>query len=237
MTISRTILAVCSLICTTAYLAAAEPDNWAQSKAREALNQTATGTQPSAAAPAAKVTKPATPAPVAHPQAAPVFSTVTTAAPATQEEAQRAREALRQTLTELEAKEKAAPPTVAKSTEEIRAEKAAAGGEKKRRAAEAKAQEQTALEEKKRAAAEAKAHEADQKAAAAEAKARQAKGEKPKPTAAPKPSSDFSPLEAPPSQLPASKEDKLADLLRRYKADEITPEEYQARRAQILAEP
>ena len=34
-----------------------------------------------------------------------------------------------------------------------------------------------------------------------------------------------------------TKEQKLAELLRRYKADEITPHEYHLGRAQILAEP
>lgn len=47
----------------------------------------------------------------------------------------------------------------------------------------------------------------------------------------------FRPMEAPPSALPASKEARLADLLQRYKADKITPQEYHTQRAAILAEP
>jgi len=47
----------------------------------------------------------------------------------------------------------------------------------------------------------------------------------------------FAPLETPPSAVPATKEAKLADLLRKYKADDITPEDYHKARARILAEP
>jgi hypothetical protein len=36
---------------------------------------------------------------------------------------------------------------------------------------------------------------------------------------------------------PQSKEQRLADLLRRYSADEITPLEYHTERAKIIAEP
>ena len=36
---------------------------------------------------------------------------------------------------------------------------------------------------------------------------------------------------------PQSKEQRLADLLRRYNADEITPLEYHTERAKIIAEP
>ena len=88
------------------------------------------------------------------------------------------------------------------------------------------------------AAAEAKALEADQKAAAAEAEARNAKRDKTKPGAVTKVTpAAFAPLEPPPAAVPASKEAKLADLLRKYKADDITPEEYHKDRAKILAEP
>jgi hypothetical protein len=41
---------------------------------------------------------------------------------------------------------------------------------------------------------------------------------------------------APPSGLPASKEQRLNELLERYKADKITPSEYHQERAKILAE-
>jgi hypothetical protein len=50
-------------------------------------------------------------------------------------------------------------------------------------------------------------------------------------------SNEFAPLEPPPPAVSAAKEAKLDDLLRRYKADEITAEEYHKQRAHILAEP
>jgi hypothetical protein len=49
--------------------------------------------------------------------------------------------------------------------------------------------------------------------------------------------SSFPPLAGPPSALAADKEQRLQELLRKYKADQITPEEYHQQRAKILAEP
>lgn len=43
--------------------------------------------------------------------------------------------------------------------------------------------------------------------------------------------------EAPPSPIPATKELELAELLRKYRADEISPEDYHKQRAAILARP
>jgi hypothetical protein len=45
------------------------------------------------------------------------------------------------------------------------------------------------------------------------------------------------PIVAPPLPISATKEQRLQALLELYKADQITPEEYQKRRAAILAEP
>jgi hypothetical protein len=39
------------------------------------------------------------------------------------------------------------------------------------------------------------------------------------------------------TNAPPTKEQKLADLLRRYQADEITPYQYHMERARIVAEP
>ena len=47
----------------------------------------------------------------------------------------------------------------------------------------------------------------------------------------------FPPIQAPPTAISADKETRLAELLRKYKADEITPEEYHQQRAKILSEP
>jgi hypothetical protein len=53
-------------------------------------------------------------------------------------------------------------------------------------------------------------------------------------TAAPAPSAAPSPAVAPAA---TGKEQRLADLLRRYQADEITPLQYHTERAKIVAEP
>jgi hypothetical protein len=51
------------------------------------------------------------------------------------------------------------------------------------------------------------------------------------------PRPEFHPIPAPASPISGSKESRLADLLRQYKADEITPEQYHKQRVKILAEP
>jgi hypothetical protein len=48
--------------------------------------------------------------------------------------------------------------------------------------------------------------------------------------------SAFEPLQAPPSPLTGSKDERLKQLLDQYKADQITPEEYHKQRAAIVAE-
>jgi hypothetical protein len=45
------------------------------------------------------------------------------------------------------------------------------------------------------------------------------------------------PIQGPPVTISAAKQQELAALLARYKADKITPEEYHTERAKILAEP
>jgi hypothetical protein len=45
----------------------------------------------------------------------------------------------------------------------------------------------------------------------------------------------FPPLEGPAVPFSADKSQRLADLLQKYKADQITPEEYHTERAKILA--
>jgi hypothetical protein len=47
----------------------------------------------------------------------------------------------------------------------------------------------------------------------------------------------YQPLEGPPLPFSVEKQGKLAELLRRYRADEITPEQYHAERAKIIAGP
>jgi hypothetical protein len=47
----------------------------------------------------------------------------------------------------------------------------------------------------------------------------------------------FKPLEPPPLPISLEKQKQLADLLSQYKADQISPEQYHAQRAKILAAP
>ena len=44
-------------------------------------------------------------------------------------------------------------------------------------------------------------------------------------------------MEVPPDPLTSAKAARMAELLQRYKADQITPQEYHTQRAAILAEP
>ena len=78
----------------------------------------------------------------------------------------------------------------------------------------------------------------------AEAKAQETAG---KPLAQPKAgeamkkpakaASAFTPIQVPPPAVSADKQTRLAELLRKYKADALTPEEYHKQRAKILSEP
>jgi hypothetical protein len=47
----------------------------------------------------------------------------------------------------------------------------------------------------------------------------------------------FKPMQAPDLGISNDKQQRLSDLLQKYRADQITPEEYQQQRAKILAQP
>jgi hypothetical protein len=47
----------------------------------------------------------------------------------------------------------------------------------------------------------------------------------------------FPAIEAPPLPISADKQGRLNELLRKYRNDEISPEQYHTDRAKILAEP
>ena len=47
----------------------------------------------------------------------------------------------------------------------------------------------------------------------------------------------FPPLKGPPPAVSATKQQRLDELLLKYRTDQITPEEYHEQRAKILAEP
>jgi hypothetical protein len=60
----------------------------------------------------------------------------------------------------------------------------------------------------------------------------------PRPKARPAPvATVFDPIPAPPSTFSASQQARLAELLKEYQADALTPEQYHKERAKILAEP
>ena len=259
MQAAKTLLTLLALGLCVGTVSQARPDTEAQAKAREALRkkmaeldgQPATPAPPAAPAPAApakpakapKATPPPQPTPPPQAVAAPVAAAPVAAAPAagtaTPEQIERLRESTRQKIAELNAQGKSAPASVAtpppaavaatppaapdapappaKSAAEIRAEEKAAAAEAKRLAEEDKARQKAEAE-----AAKAK-EAAEAKAAAAQAKS------------APK-GPTFDPIPAPPSNLAESKETRLADLLKKYKAEEITPEQYHTERAKILAE-
>jgi hypothetical protein len=51
-----------------------------------------------------------------------------------------------------------------------------------------------------------------------------------------KPGLDFPPLVGPPLPIAADKQQRLSVLLQKYRADQITPEQYHVERAKILGE-
>ena len=51
------------------------------------------------------------------------------------------------------------------------------------------------------------------------------------------PALNFQPLEGPPLPISSEKQQRLRELLERYKVDQVTPEQYQVDRAKILAGP
>ena len=80
------------------------------------------------------------------------------------------------------------------------------------------------------------AREKAEKAARAQAQPQPKPPKPPKESPALKPSPAFKALEAPVLPISADKQQRLAELLRKYKADELTPEQYHAERAKILTE-
>jgi len=65
--------------------------------------------------------------------------------------------------------------------------------------------------------------------------AKEAQPAKPEVTSYPGKSLGFNPVEAPPPPVSAEQEAALHDLLSRYMANEVTPDQYQAERKKIMA--
>jgi DNA polymerase III gamma/tau subunit len=125
--------------------------------------------------------------------------------------------------------EQTAKPTEAAKAEKQKQSDAMAAA----KAAKAEKQRQADIAEAiKEATANAKLKQAPQ------AKKALAVNEKPQPTKPGEPASSASmPVPAAPTYLTLTKEQKLNELTRRYKNDEITPLQYQTERARIIAEP
>ena len=127
-----------------------------------------------------------------------------------------------------------APPPTATSpqaiTNKAELKKQAQADAKAKKEAEKKAKAEAVAKKK----AEAKARkEAEAKAKAEKGKAGQSTTNAPAVRKAPV----TKPLESPPLPISADKEQRLQELLKKYKADQLTPEQYQTERAKILAEP
>jgi len=152
------------------------------------------------------------PAPVAPPAAQPTFRAPVLNAPppVAPEKIEQVREALRQKMRETEVQPATGTPElpVVQGPNPVAPEKLDAAREALRQEmVEAEAQEQARKEAERRDAA-----------------LRQQSG-------------GYEPLRGPPVALAASKQLRLQNLLAAYRADQITPEQYHAERAKILAEP
>jgi hypothetical protein len=245
----KSIFAICAVALLAGSLGLRAADTPAQAKAREALRKklnelesplpstsapapaapvqsASVAVTPATPKPAAAVAAPAAPAVVAPETPAVATQVVAPASsapeapagesfssvppPSNNQTTDKAREAVRQKWSELEAQDKAsqASPPVAPAPEAKTA---------------VKTQKETTKEPP---AAETKKAKPAEKAAEAQAKV------KPEQAAA-----GLQPLMAPPIPISQAKEARLQELLKNYKADQITPEEYHKQRAAILAEP
>lgn len=198
-------------------------DTEAQAKAREALRKQSSDIQPTAPQPV--VAQPAA-------AAAPVAITMAPAAPATDPQTiEKARQAVRQELDQLN---HGSPdsPEVAKAREATRQKLAASpqpataaavvGTDSAAKAARAQSEAQSKAEK-------AAQLEADKAEAAAQAERRAKRDANLSPNA-------FQPIESPALPISTAKQQRLADLLQKYRADQLTPEQYHLERAKILAE-
>jgi hypothetical protein len=178
---------------------------------------------------------------------------------------EQAREQLRRKMAELEGQQGGSNPTTVSQPGATSTPSAAVSqgqeAELRRALEEAMKQPPTTPESEAKAKAdleartkaEAKARAEAEKQAQKDAKARQEAEKRPAQTAkAPpqtaaveaKPSAKmaipalptFAPMEPPPLPISADKQRQLAELLEQYKADKVTPDEYQRQRAKILSE-
>jgi preprotein translocase subunit SecD len=245
MRISSFLSLMCAALLCAGGSSVRASDTEAQAKAREALRQKLQGAQNPSVAVAAGTGQPASADSEAvakarralqakmqqldweasAPKAAPSIIAKPAPAPVDSESITKAREAMRQKLSQLEEQPVAQRENAKANVVQAKAEAA------KEEAARAKADAEAAKATAKANAEAAKAKDEATKAAAENQALKEAEKKQIKKAG------DFPPMAAPASPLPASKEARLAELLRRYKADEITPAQYHAERAKILAGP
>jgi len=244
MKISRLLLATAlvAATCAAPFLSAADPAT--EARLLEALRQRLAEDP---AAPAA------TPAPVTRvvPAATPAPAmTATPAAAVTVEDdavTQRLREAVRQRAAAVESQSPGGVPASSPSADQlsdaVRQRMAAEPASPTAAASPRGVQIQTV--EEAVAAAEARQREAEARRLADEARragraarpaASRVAQSAPSVTAAAPTGLQPVPLAVPDSPLPTTKAQQLAELLERYKADAISPQEYHAERARILAQ-
>jgi len=217
-----------AMIFSAPNLLAAKPETEAQIKMREALRlkieELNTQETPAAPAPMVEAPKPAA-APLAKPEVTPIAPKV--------EKVKKAEPAKPKTVVvPVPVETPVAAPAKVEFTEPVTVSEDAAA-----------ARMREALE-KKMAELSAKP------AVAVESPAPVVKPVPPSPVAKPQPKVVAAPvapviaakpaaakIEAPASPLPVTKQDRLAELLRRYKADELSAQDYHSQRATILAQP
>ena len=105
------------------------------------------------------------------------------------------------------------------------------------KAREALRQKMQQLEAQPPASTVAKPGEAQPQVTAIKPGAKPTAEKAPKKPASMKGALAFPPIQGPPPSISADKQQRLAELLRKYKAEEITPEEYHQQRAKIMSEP
>jgi len=198
-------------------------DTEAQAKAREVLRKQSNQAPPSAVPQPSMISQPA-------PKPAPVMITMAPAvapavAAADAQNIEKARQAVRQELDRLSSSSPDSPE-VAKAREAMRQKLAEspqpAGNQNVVTAARAQTEAQTKAEK-------AAQLEADKAEAAAKAERTAKRNAKLAPNA-------FQPIEAPALPVSNEKQQRLAELLQKYRADQVTPEQHHLERAKILAE-
>lgn len=202
-------------------------DTASQAKARELLRQKMAelNGQPAAPASPAPAPAPVQPAPPVAPAqpatSTPPATTSWDARSANTDQIEKAREAMRQKINELNAQQGTS------TTAPVAGNSKSLNADNETRAREAVRQERAKATAANQAAAEAAAKQKADAALAAKEKAMATASAKSMPASS---------APAPTNLTPGSKEQRLYDLLQQYKADKISPAEYHEQRAKILSE-